>query len=193
MSADFDVEANLEQGSGDTEATDWSSYPVLDSGDYEFEIFYCQLQTSRRNEQSKYYSVGIRAVDWPETQAVWLHFTFENPNVRAVEIGRSQLATLCKSGGLTGKIDPELDLIGSSFFGTLKVDPEGFNGRPSYEMVRYFGKDNAPSTLRKPEASASSSSDSAKRAETTTEKASNVIYVDSDNPSDDDIEDDIPF
>jgi len=67
----------------------------------------------------------------------WEMYTLTNPNPKAVEIGRGQLATFAGACGKSGHVDDSEDLHDLPFMGKLSIEPGSGSYGPKNKLVAY--------------------------------------------------------
>ena len=67
---------------------------------------------------------------------IWTNINTQNPNSQAVEIGHAELSALCRAVGIAELTDTT-QFIGKTLLLGVQVDPEGYNGKPTNDVVGY--------------------------------------------------------
>ena len=85
-----------------------ASYDVLPAGDYLAIVKAMEEKTTKAGTGS-YIAASFQIIDGPaQGRMVWGNFNVNNPNPKAEEIGRRELADLCRAVGVTPRSSDEL-------------------------------------------------------------------------------------
>jgi hypothetical protein len=85
-----------------------ASYDVLPAGDY-LAIVTAMEEKGTKKGDGSYLAASFQIIDGPaQGRMLWGNFNVNNPNPKAEEIGRRELADLCRAVGVTPKNSDEL-------------------------------------------------------------------------------------
>jgi hypothetical protein len=119
------------------------SYEALPAGDYFAVVTQTDVKTTKAGT-GQYVAVTLEVADGPHKgRRVWDNINFQNPSAKAQEIGKRQLAELCKACGVTTLQRTE-QLHGKVIKVRLGQEP-GQDGTLRNRVKGYLWKESSPS------------------------------------------------
>lgn len=79
-----------------------------------------------------------------ENRRIFQNITLQNPNDKAVEIGRSQLSALCRAVGHVGQLTDTAELHDKPFTGTVGIEKGKGDYQDKNKVTKYEPADAAP-------------------------------------------------
>ena len=126
------------------------------AGDYMVMVIDANVKPNRA-ETGKLLKVQFEIMDGQYAgRWLWTNINTANPSAQCVEIGHAELSALCRAVGVAELTDTT-QLIGKTLLLGVQVDPEGYNGKPTNDVVGYqaagpggngLGKVSKPATPR---------------------------------------------